>query len=49
MAPLALLGRGLVEEDVLAFDQPNLFVAACAADVLVQTLQGKRSSPVVVE
>lgn len=49
MAPLTLLGSRLVEEHLLAFDHPNLFVASYAANVLVQALQGKRSPLVVIK
>ncbi len=49
MTPLALLGRRLVEEHLLVFDHPNLFVAPLTTDVLVQTLQRKGSSLVVIE
>ena len=49
MARLALLGRWLVEKHLLVFDHANLFVACLTADVLVLTLQGKRSPLVVIE
>jgi len=49
VASLALFRRRLVEKHLLAFDHPKLFVTSCTADVFVQTLQGERSSLVVVE
>jgi len=49
VATLTLLGCRLVKEHLLAPDHPNLFVASFAADVFVQTLQGKGSAFVMVE
>ena len=49
VATLTLLGCRLVKEDLPIPDDSNLFVASNTADVLVQTLQGKRSPLVVVE
>jgi len=49
VAGLTLLGCRHVEEHVLAFDRPDLFVASLTPDVLVQTLQGKGSPPVMIE
>ena len=46
---LTLLGCRLVKEDLLIPDDSNLFMASSTADVLVQTLQGKRSPLVVIE
>ena len=49
VAPLALLWRRHIEEYLLAFDHPKLFVASLTTDILVQTLQGERSPLVVIE